>query len=220
MAKSPIFSMFGRSPLRPLQAHINEVHHCAATLLPFIEAVLEQNWPQAEKQQALISAGEKKADKLKKDLRLHLPSGLFLPVSRSDILELLSAQDRIANKAKDIAGLVVGRKMQIPEPFANNYLTFFKRCIEASKHAVKAINELDELLEAGFRGNEVKLVKDMIVKLDKIEHDTDDMQIDIRKQLFLLEDQLSPINVIFLYKMIEWTGDLADHSQTVGGKLQ
>ena len=52
---------------------------------------------------------------MKRDIRLHLPKSIFLQVSRSDILELLAAQDRVANKAKDIAGLTLGRKMVFPE---------------------------------------------------------------------------------------------------------
>jgi hypothetical protein len=36
-------------------------------------------------------------------------------VARRDLLELLTMQDKVANKAKDIAGLILGRKMEFPE---------------------------------------------------------------------------------------------------------
>lgn len=215
-----IFSMFGRSPIRPLQQHMKKAHACAQHLLPFIDAAIKQSWEEATTLQQEISDLEHDADKMKKDLRLHLPTGLFLPVPRTDLLQLLSEQDRIANKAKDIAGLIVGRQMVLPEPVAKLYPKFLQRCLDASQQACNAINELDELLEAGFRGNEVKVVEDMIVKLDQIEHDTDNMLVDIRKEIFQLEDSLSAIDVVFYYKLVEWTGDLADHAQTVGGRLQ
>ncbi|HBP75141.1 MAG TPA: phosphate transport regulator, partial [Alcanivorax sp.] len=32
--------------------------------------------------------------------------------------------------------------------------------------------------------------------------------------------ELPPVDVIFLYKIIEWIGDLADRAQKVGGRLQ
>ena len=32
--------------------------------------------------------------------------------------------------------------------------------------------------------------------------------------------ELPPVDVIFLYKIIDWIGDLANRAQTVGGRLQ
>lgn len=215
-----IFNMFGPSPIRPIEQHIRKAHQCAKQLYPFFEAVLKNDWQTADAIKDKIVSIEKEADLIKRDLRLHLPTGLFLPVARTDLLELLSAQDKIANKAEDIAGLITSRRMTIPEALIPAFMPFLHRCIDASKQACKAINELDELLETGFRGSEVKIVEEMILKLDEIEHDSDDKLADIRHRIFELEKELSAIDVIFLYKLVQWIGDLADHAQTVGGRLQ
>ncbi|MFA5959562.1 MAG: TIGR00153 family protein [Tatlockia sp.] len=212
--------MFGPSPIRPIEQHMRTAHHCAKQLYPFFEAVLRQDWETACAIKEKISQIETDADRIKRDLRLHLPTGLFLPVARTDLLELLSAQDRIANKAEDIAGLIVGRKMVLPAILGSVFLPFLNRCLDASKQACKAINELDELLESGFRGSEVKIVEEMIMTLDEIEHDSDEKLADIRHRIFELEKELPAIDVVFLYKVVQWIGDLADHAQTVGGRLQ
>lgn len=215
-----IFNMFGPSPIRPIEQHMRKVNQCARQLSPFFEAVLKQDWNTAEVIKHKIAGMEKEADGIKRDLRLHLPTGLFLPVSRTDLLELLSAQDRIANKAEDIAGLIISRRMVIPKALAEVFMPFLHRCLDAAKQACKAINELDELLESGFRGSEVSIVEEMIMTLDEIEHDSDEMLADIRHRIFELEKELPAIEVVFLYKLVQWIGDLADHAQTVGGKLQ
>ncbi|WP_131776136.1 TIGR00153 family protein [Legionella impletisoli] len=217
---SRIFNMFGPSPIRPIEQHMRKVYLCAKQLYPFFESVLNDNWDEALIIRDKISKIEKEADLIKRDLRLHLPTGLFLPVSRTDLLELLSAQDRIANKAEDIAGLIISRKMQIPKTLSNLFMPFLNRSLDAAKQACKAINELDELLETGFRGSEVKIVEEMILTLDEIEHDSDDKLADIRHRIFELEKDLPAIEVVFLYKLVQWIGDLADHAQTVGGRLQ
>jgi predicted phosphate transport protein (TIGR00153 family) len=160
------------------------------------------------------------ADEIKKELRLHLPTGLFLPVARSDILELLKTQDRLANKSKDIAGLVMGRKMQIPETMKIHLKNCLSRCLDAAKQACKAINELDQLLESGFRGSELKIVEDMIHTLDVIEHHCDDDLAKLREELFLIEKEQHPVDVMFLYQLLQWIGDLADEAQSIGGRLQ
>lgn len=215
-----IFNVFGPSPIRPIEQHIRKAHLCAKQLNPFFEAVLKQDWLTANDIKQKIALLEKEADGIKRDLRLHLPTGLFLPVSRTDLLELLSAQDRIANTAEDIAELIMGRKMLFPPSLSALLIALLNRSLDASKQACKAINELDELLESGFRGSEVKIVEEMIMTLDEIEHDCDDKLADIRQRIFELEKELPAIEIVFLYKLVQWIGDLADHAQVVGGRLQ
>ena len=215
-----IFNMFGPSPIKPIEQHMRKTYLCAKQLHPFFEAVMQLDWHTATKIKDKISQGEKEADIIKRDLRLHLPTGLFLPVARTDLLELLRSQDRIANRAEDIARLVVSREMQIPTTIAPIFMPFLDRCLDAAKQACNAINELDELLESGFRGSEVKIVEEMIMKLDEIEHDSDEKLAEIRHRIFELEKDLPAIDVIFLYKLVQWIGDLADCAQTVGSRLQ
>lgn len=218
--KTSILSMFGRSPISSLEEHMVKVNACAEALLPFFDAILEQDWKRATQVQMHITNLEHEADVIKKDLRLHLPKSLFLPVPRSDLLELLTIQDSVANRAKDIAGLILGRHMEIPAILAPEIRKFLLRSIDASSQATQAIEELDDLLETGFQGSEVQIVEEMINKLDQIEHDTDEMQIKIRRHLFDIENTLPPVPTIFLYKIIEWIGDLADRAQQVGERMQ
>src|ERR1700733_3621872 len=133
MIMGSIFNVFGPSPIRPIEQHMRKVHLCAKQLDPFFETVLQKDWQNADIIAEKISLIEKEADLIKRDLRLHLPTGLFLPVSRTSLLELLSAQDKIANKAEDIAGLIVSRKMTIPQILHATFLPFLHLCIEASK---------------------------------------------------------------------------------------
>ncbi|MFI4954734.1 MAG: TIGR00153 family protein [Gammaproteobacteria bacterium] len=217
---SPIFNIFARSPIGPLQDHMGKVHACCSALPPFFQAVFVNDWTDAEAKRNVIASLEHEADDLKKELRLHLPKGLFMPVARGDILEMVTLQDNIANRAKDIAGIVLGRKMQFPVQVQELYMKFLNRSIDASAQAYKVMHELDNLLETGFGGGEISLVEEMIHELDSIENDTDAMQVAIRYELFQIEKQLYPVDVIFLYKIFDWTGDLADRAQRVGGQLQ
>lgn len=212
--------IFGSSPVSPLQEHMSKVYACASELIPLFNAVINEDWDEVVKCQQLISSLEQEADVLKKELRLNLPKGLFMPVSRQDLLEVLLMQDKIANKSKDIAGTIVGRHMILPEIIQEDYIRFVTRCVTACKQARKAINEFDELVETGFSGQEIQIVTEMITKLDSIESDTDNLQADIRRKLFAIENELPPIEVVFLYKIIEATGDVADRAQNVGSRLQ
>ena len=94
---------------------MSKAYDCASRLVPLFNAVINEDWDEVARLQQIVSTLEKEVDVLKKELRLNLPKGLFMPVSRQDLLEVLLMQDKIANKAKDIAGTIVGRRMVLSE---------------------------------------------------------------------------------------------------------
>jgi predicted phosphate transport protein (TIGR00153 family) len=218
--KSHIFSMFGTSPIRPMQQHMAKVHACAVELIPFLEALLAADWEKAAAIERQIVALEGEADEMKRHLRMNLPSGLWMAMPRRDLLDALKLQDSIANKTKTIAGMMIGRRMQFPDELGAQLLQLGKRCIDACAQAQTAIDELDELVETSFRGREVDLVQAMIIKLDAIEADTDQLQLQTRNTLFALESSLPPVDVMFMYKVIDGLGDLANYAQRVGYQLE
>jgi len=220
MAGNPFSNLFGQSPIRPIQTHMARVHECAQQLIPFIEASLQDDWATAKQIRSTISKLEAKADKIKKDLRLNLPKNLLMPVHRSDMLDLIGRQDKIANCTKDISGIMMGRKMVIPESMAEIVLEYAETAVATSAQALKAINEMDELLSTGFRGRELILVEGLIEELDDLENKNDKLQIAVRAKLFKLESKLSPIDVMFLYRIIDGIGELADRAQKVGSRMQ
>lgn len=213
-------NIFGASPVMPLEKHIEIAHRCAKKLRPFFAAVVSGDWDTAAEVRAEIEALEHEADNLKKDIRLNLPKSLFMPVPREDLLELLLVQDKIANRTKDVSGVVLGRRLRIPEPIAEQFIDFVDRNIDATKQARKSVRELDELFTAGFRGAEVKLVEALIEELDRIETDSDAKQAELRAALFEIEDTLKPVDAMFVYKVIELTGEIADMAERVGRRLE
>ena len=213
-------NIFGTSPVQPLERHIEITFRCAKKLRGFFAASIDGDWVAAAAIRDEIDALEHEADDLKKDIRQHLPKSLFMPVPREDLLELLLVQDKIANRTKDVSGLVLGRKMQIPESLADQFLDFVERNIDAAKQARKSVRELDELFTTGFRGAEVELVTALIDELDRIETDTDAKQADLRAALFEIEGTLDPISAVFMYKVIELIGEIADMAERVGRRLE
>lgn len=221
MTKSSYFSrIFANSPVPPLQKHIDKVITCVEQLVPYFESVIDEDWGRVSEIHTNVVQLEKEADEIKNELRINLPLSLFMPVDRRDILDVLGIQDQMANRAKDISGLVLGRKMSLPANIRTAYMDFLKRCIDATRQAQVAINELDELVATGFRGDEAARVRQMIMSLHDIETETDEIQTQICAQLYAIENELPPVDVMFIYKMLEWTGDLADSAQSAGNRIQ
>lgn len=213
-------TIFGRSPFKPLQRHMETCHRCATLVAPLLDRAAAGDWDKVAETQRQIHILAAEADEIKREIRTHLPSGFFLPVSRPDLLELLVRQDDLAKKAKDIAGLMLGRHIQFPEPLVAGVREMADACIEACGQALAVVNELDELLETGFGGAEANRVRDMIQSLDATEQHADQLEVLTRAALFRIESALPPVNVIFLYRLIDWIEQLADIAQHIGHRLE
>ena len=220
MSKLPIFSqLFAKSPVQPIQKHMKAAYECASHLPEFFEAVLEDDWKKAKKIGTKIRKLESDADDLKRSIRLNLPRSLFMPVSRTDLLELVQAQDKIPNRTKDVVGLTLSRHMQFPSELGPLIIELASKTVSASQLAFEALKELDELFHSGFSGSEIDLITGMLAELNDVEHETDVLQGKLRDSFFSIEKDLNPVDVMFFYRMIEWIGEIADNSQSVGNRL-
>jgi predicted phosphate transport protein (TIGR00153 family) len=215
-----ISKVFAASPVAPMQEHMETCYKAARELVTLFEHAIDGDWDQAAASRERIVQLEQEADELKKQIRGQLPKNLFMPVPREDLLNLLWTQDQIANKARDVSGLVVGRRMKIPQSLRQDFLNYVSRNVDAAKKARKSIRELDELYETGFRGAEAAFVEALVDELDQIENDTDAMQAKVRAELFAIEQDLPPIDVMFLYRVIELTGEVGDMAERIGRRLE
>ncbi|MCB1829018.1 MAG: TIGR00153 family protein [Chromatiaceae bacterium] len=215
---NPISAMFGKSPFKAMQKHMRIVDECVAEVPGLFQALVDDDAALISQKDKIFEK-EEAADELKNTLRHHLPKSIFMPVDRRDLLELLDMQDSIADTAQDIAGLLVERKMEVPEGMAKPLLELVNRCRDASSQALKIIEELDELVSVGFSGREAEQVEEMVAALSVIEGDTDAIGMELTRTLFAQEKTLSPVSVILWYQLIGWIGDLADYSEKVGNRL-
>ena len=72
-----ITSLFGKSPIAPLQKHMKQAHSCLKDFNAFATAANAQDWDKAETIRISINKKEEKADKLKKKLRMNLPQHFY-----------------------------------------------------------------------------------------------------------------------------------------------
>ncbi|MCP3964153.1 MAG: TIGR00153 family protein [bacterium] len=217
---NPIAGLFGKSPFKPTQKHMEAVAECASEVVPLFEALLAGDDERVAAHRDRIFALENEADDIKNQIRAQLPKSLFMPIDRRDLLDLLHAQDSIADTAQDVAGLVTIRPLEIPEMF-RELLTPYVQCnVDAVVQCKKVIGLLDELLEMGFRGREVEQVEEMVQELSKIETKSDDQGIELTRILYQHGDDMSAPTFFLWYELFQNLGDIADFAEDVGDRLR
>ncbi len=216
---NPIAALFGRSPFPPMQKHMRLVNDCVARIAPLFEALIAGDQDGLETIKTTIFERKDHANGLKHQIRLHLPRSLFMPVDRRDLLDLLDRQDAIADTAKDIACLLVQREIEVPPDLRDDLRALVLGCAAACAQAMTIIDELDELIETGFRGSEANRVERMVEELDRLGREADALGMAMARSLFRLEDRLDPVTVIVWHQLIQWVGNLADGAEKVGDHL-
>lgn len=212
--------IFGKSPFPVLQQHATACAEASEQLLLLVPAANKGHWDAVQHHYDTLTHLENDADTQKRDIRSKLPRGFFLPVARADLLDLLSRQDEIANKSRDIAGLMLGRKMQFPPAVQPNIVELVKATVTTCARVRELVGEFDELIDAGFSGIEVKRVDAGIIEIEELEAKTDALVVGIRAQLFELETELAPIQAIFYYRVLEMIAELADSAERVAHRVQ
>ena len=218
-SKHTISDLISKSPFGPIQVHMEKSKECAEELLVFLNAAIDKDWSKANTSRKKIIELEKNADELKAETRDLLPKGMFLFVPRGDLLDLIGLADEIPNTIKDISGLVYGRQIVIPSQISASFKEFASEAVEIVSTAALAVDQLSEVSRLAFGSRASDALEKIISNLDSLEAESDKSEVKVRRQLFDIEKDLPPVDVMFLYDVINKIGELADRAEQVGHRL-
>lgn len=214
--KPPIFDVVAKSPFKLLQQHMLEVYSCVSLLEEFFQHTLKEDWDKSLEFLIKISESESRADKIKLSICNSLHDGIFLPVSKGQVLNLLMHQDSIANIVQDVAGLIYGRKMHFPESIHSELMNYISSSIKTCEKAESAVSDLSQVLESGFSGSVHSGTEKIITGIYKCESENDILQRHIRNSVFEIENEIQPLHAMFLYTVLKQIGSISDNARRVG----
>lgn len=214
-----ILGLFARSPFAPLQAHMDKVATCVNLLPDLFQALEKEDLALLEKIADQISTFEHQADLTKNDIRNHLPKGLFLPIRRSNLLEILSIQDGIADVAEDVAVLTTIKPALLVPIFYDTYQVFLNKNLEAFHLAHQIVREIDELLESSFGGVEARKVSFLVNQVAIKEHEADLIQRQLVKKLYDSENEISYGAFNLWQRIFEATAAISNLSENLANRV-
>lgn len=212
--------LFGSSPFVPLQSHMEKVSSCIDSTLEMFEAFGRGDHEQVEHLAKVISQLEHEADQVKHDIQDHLPKGMFLPIDRARILEILSTQDNIADKCENMAVQLTLKRLEMLAPLREDFWKFLKKNFEAFHVARDIIVQLDELLETGFGGVEAERVKQMVADVSYKEHEADLLQRTLLKHLYDHDCQMSVGEFYLWSQIIRQVAELSNISERLANRVR
>lgn len=216
----PLGKLLGRSPFGALGALMDKVVTCCNGVHDVIEALIAGDQDQVVAHAKEVSRRECAADEVKNEIRDRLPSTLFLPVDRRDLLELVAQMDAIADCAEDVGVLLTLRPLEVPEAMVPLLRIYLERVMATVDTAAQLIRVMEGLLASGFGGNPADQARALIHELARKEHEADKIQDQIAKMLFHHEDRLAPVAIFMWTKVLNKIGDMANHAENVGDRIR
>lgn len=205
--------LFGKHPFKPMKRHMKLAVACADLVPDALQAFIDGDSIKLRECKDQIGKLERDADAIFAEIQNRLPTSIFTPVARHDLLDVLEMQEAIADRSEDIAGLLMDLPLQVPVEMQGSMMRLARRCVEAVSEAREIVKMIDLLLNTGFKGPNVEVMKEKIQDVLVIETDADTICNEISHELFAHCKEMDAVSVIFLYKLIGWIDDLADYSE-------
>lgn len=212
--------LFGQSPIAPMQHHMGLAEESVQLLCQLLDACIDEKRDRVDTIYQQLKENAAEVREQRRGIRQHMPRGLFLAMSRSDLLALLELQDRLAQTAQDAARPLALRDMQIPVYLHKPLHKFSSLIASCAAEGLRAVRELDELISDGFGDSERRVVEKILSKLDA-QHQRADAQYE---RVFALlcrhENKLHTLDAVFFHRMADGLNTLTDICGDVGEQLR
>ena len=193
-----------------VREHLEKVSTTLVSLKNLLEAYLSQQFDRIAELAEEVREFEHEADVVRRKVENIMYSGAFLPNFRGDLLGIIEAADKVANKAEYVADLLEIERPYIPDSLNEEIKALLDRSIEtydALKQAIEYLfidlNRVMEFVDA----TEVK------------EHQVDGIERDLLRKIFSLQD-ISHGQKMHLKDLIRSLADIADRAEDCSDRVQ
>jgi len=215
-----IFDLFRKSPFMALGEMMKETIECTDRVPALYEAFISGDEKNRDRIAKEISDHEYKTDMIKIKIRQSLPSSIFMPVARGDILQIITSMDAIADTAEDLGILMTFKNIIVPDNMKEELRKFAKVIVNVVNLAKETIYELDTLKEANFGGPESKTVSDLLDKINETEHEADKFQYSLTKAVLNSPKEIDCASLVLWLKILEVTGGIANAAKKMGNRIR
>jgi predicted phosphate transport protein (TIGR00153 family) len=214
----PFLSLFISSPFEGLQDHVEKVKECASVFQEAMECIIQERCENFEHFRKRIDKLESEADAIKRRIRGHLPKGTLLPFDKFELFRYLREQDKVLDATETGLDWISFRsKAVIPEILEKDFMLLVDAVIDPIEDLSKMVKEAKKYF-SNFSEPQRQIVKEIIHKLRKHEHEADKLEHNINRKIFSSIDE--PIVVFHLIRLSEIIGSIADHAENAGDMMR
>jgi hypothetical protein len=206
------------SPFEGLKRHADLIRQAAPVFQKAILAHIDDKTEEFESCHNEILVLEDEGDRIKRNIRGHLPWGILLPADKFQILWYLREQDKVLDGTEDSLNWLSYRRTPVPEEMMDDILLLAKKVSDVL-NSVYPLVEAADLYFKTVSANHRSAVKNAIRTIREYEMETD------RVERKLLSDILSypftnPTAAYHLSELVQHMGGISDHAENAGDMMR
>ena len=212
-----ISSLFYESPFEGLQRHADKISECAHIFKEAAVCHINEECKEFDLLTEQMANLESEADAIKRNIRNHLPRGIFMPVDKFQFLQYLREQDKVLDEVEDALFWLSFRPRSIPDEVA----TDIHHLIEAVILPIKKLPELVALATKFFRSKSDKKrtkMKNIVQDIRQYEKAVDLLERELKFKIFSTIKEA--LEVFYLIRLVEIVGNIADHAQNASDRMR
>ena len=217
---SKFTDMFHQSPIRPLVEHMQVAMRCVGLVKPMFEAVRDGRYDELERLTKDVFKTEHEADIIKDEIRQTIPRTFYLPVFRGDLLGYLKLQDDMADSTEDLAYMLTLKDLHMPPAISARTMEYVDTVIHTCNLANALTMRFQKVFEQGFPPDEIQGVLEDVKETEKAEWESDRCQYKLSRELFRLENEISPVDIFLWSKIFTKLGKLANFAESLADRVR
>ncbi len=205
----PLLNMFKRSPFENAFRHAIKVAQCGPVFVRAVECYFKGDRHTFEFLKEELRDIEAEADRIKRNIRAHLPRAILMPVDKSLFFSFLREADKVVDCAKNALYWMSYCELVLPEDIERDYLTLVKEVGDYVGFLPEMVLRAHTYFGSRMEKDR-EAVKDVIREIRFREKESDDLE----KIMFVrlcAEAAMPPKTYFIMIRLVETTGDIADH---------
>jgi len=207
--RTVLANLFRRSPFENTLKHALKVAQCGPLFVKAVESYFKGDWDQFDFLKEEIRDLEADADRIKRNIRAHLPKSILMPVEKSVFLTFLKEADKVVDCVKNSLYWMSYCHLNLPKEVQRDYVTLVKEVGDYIGFLPEMVLRADKYFRSRMEQDR-QAVKDIIGEIRFREKESDDLE----KTMFIrlcADEHLPPKTYFIMIRVVETTGDIADH---------
>ncbi|QJA06361.1 phosphate signaling complex protein PhoU [Thermosulfurimonas marina] len=200
-----------------LEKHARLVVECTERLPLAVEAYFEGDQDRLREISEDIIAIEREADRLKQNIRGHLPYGIITPVDKFELFLFLKEQDAVADAAEDILKWLTFKEVEVPERLFGKILRLVEENVKTAEYLVPLLEKSRLYLERGDERSRED-AKEIVRTIRQREHENDLLATEIRREVFRLDTEC--LRVYFLLELLDYIGEISGRAENAADLMR
>lgn len=210
--------LFRESPFERLMEHANVVHSGAASFGQAVHCYLASECADFENLHNRVTTLESDADRIKQNIRAHLPKGILMPVDKFQFLWYLREQDKVMDAMQDTLHWLSYRTTVIPQAMVEELNLMVEKAVQVVDQVPVMVSHAINYFRS-YSQKDREEVKQTIHTLRQQEAESDRIERTLKSEIFSLTVS-DPSATFHLIRLVEFIGEVSDHAENAGDMMR